>query len=204
MRKHIICEAGGRRIRIAWLSFQSDGSISFGLQEKTFVSPKLRIRQGLWNAFNRRRLRFEIPSDPDALTPIRNPHFTYHPPGLFHLKANTDRSSEDEEIFRGVARVAVVLDQETKMPWVKAITGPLCQLPSGGVRSDSIKAEELVLTVPSDRMSMCIAIDFVKPEYAGQIEYLSCWCVPWHDVALRIALSFTFPQIPMLTWRHDS
>jgi hypothetical protein len=203
LRKHLTCDVNGNRVRIAWLSFQPDGSISFGLQDKTFISPSLKIRQGVWNAYNRHRLKFELPSDPSALVQIRNPHFTYHPPGLFHLKANKGSAASDD-IFKGIARIAVALDQQLVVPWIRAVTAPLAQLSGGGIRPDSIDTEELVLDVPSEKNSACVAVDFVKPECQGRIENMSCWCVPWHDVAVKITLSFTLPQVPTLTWRHDS
>jgi hypothetical protein len=203
VRKHLACDSNENRIRIAWLSFQPDGSISFGLHDKTFISPALKIRQGIWNAYNRRRLKFEIPSDPSALIQIQNPHFTYHPPGLFHLTANKG-SAVRQDIFRGAARIAVALDQRSVVPWIKVITALLAQLSSGGIRPDPIDVEEMVMNVPSDQVSACVAVDFVRPECQGQIEHKSCWFVPWHDLALKITLSFTWPSIPMLTWRHDS
>jgi hypothetical protein len=203
MRRHVVANFERRKIAVAWLSFQPDGSISFGLQDRTYISPRMRIRSGIWNAYNRQRATFEIESDPSALEPVRNPHFTYHPPGLFHLKANNDRSNADEDIFNAPARVAVAVDQDGEMDWIRAISNPLASIASGGIRHGGETVEELAINIPLPNASVCIAIDFIRPEAVGFADNLSCWTMPWGTEAIRVTASFTTTRIATLAWFHD-
>src|SRR3972149_1021589 len=96
MRKYLVCDVADRRIAIAWLSFQPDNSISFGLNDRTYISPRFRDRIFIWNAYNRICTIYEVPTDPEALEPVERPHFTYHPDVMFHLKSNNDLIKEDQ------------------------------------------------------------------------------------------------------------
>lgn len=203
MRKQIAASIAGRKVRVGWLSFQPDGSVSFGLTDRTYIAPRLRQRIGIWNAYNRVKIHYELESDPSALDPVQNPHFTYHPPGIFHLKSNADAASEGEAVFEGIARVAIAVDQDTFMPWARAISAPLTSLPTGGNRNDGIPTEEFLVTIPMENASLCMAVDFIREESKSLYENLSCWCVTWNDVTVRTTLSFTYPHIPTLSWFHS-
>jgi hypothetical protein len=64
---------------IAWLSVQPDNSVSVGLSDRTFISPRFHARQFLWNVDNRVTVEYLVPHDPDELRPVINPHLTFHP-----------------------------------------------------------------------------------------------------------------------------
>ncbi len=204
MRKSVAAICGGVTKRLAWLSFQPDGAISFGLRDRAFVPKRLRVSQGIWNAYNRKRARFEIGIDSAASDTVMNPHFTFHPPGLLHLKGNEDRSTLGEDIFRAVARVEVAVDQDGELPWIRAVTAPLRSLPAQGSRTDGIMEDEWTLMIPTRECSVCIAIDFIRPTAVGQMDHESCWSVAWGVVALRVKAAFTFPQEATLSWVHDA
>jgi len=85
----------------------------------------MRERIGLWNVNNRVEIQYVVPTNPAALKPVLNPHFTFHPAVKFHLKSDQDRASKDEAIFEGIADVAIVLDQQEEMPWLRATSRPL-------------------------------------------------------------------------------
>jgi hypothetical protein len=53
LRKNITFNFAGQPKGIAWLSFQPDGSISCGLRDRTYVSPRFQDRISLWNVYNR-------------------------------------------------------------------------------------------------------------------------------------------------------
>jgi hypothetical protein len=53
MRKQLCCDTPSRRIRVGWVSFQPDGSISFGLNDRAYISPKFKTQSMIWNAYNR-------------------------------------------------------------------------------------------------------------------------------------------------------
>src|SRR5262245_59629907 len=56
----------------------------------------MRERIGLWNVYNRVGIQYVVPTNPAALEPVPNPHFTFHPAIKFHLKSDQDRASKDE------------------------------------------------------------------------------------------------------------
>ena len=73
MRKQIVYGHVGGEAGVAWISFQPDGSISFGLRDKTYISPQLKQRVPVWNVYNRIGIEYIVPSEPGALEPVQNP-----------------------------------------------------------------------------------------------------------------------------------
>jgi hypothetical protein len=193
MRKHIVGDVNGRKFSIAWLSFQPDGSISFGLQDRTYISPRSRARIGLCIA-----IQYVIPSDPNALEPVINPHFTFHPSVHFHLRAD-----RDEQIFQAIADVQIVLEQDGIMPWIRAVSAPLGQLAYGGRRKDSIDVEEWIVQVGSVEASIRVELDFIKSNCVGGSDDLSRKSFVWHDIGVRVSIAFTYPQVATLSWFHS-
>jgi hypothetical protein len=199
--KQISCQTPSRRINIGWVSFQEDGSISFGLNDRTYISPKFRARIGVWSAYNRVGIRYAIPSDQAALEPVQNPHFSFHPPGQFHLKEHN--AKPDDVLFHGIALVDLTVRQQSRMPWLRAVSAPFSSLRPQRFRSGRAATDEMVMHVPDERLSAWIDLDFVSPETAPRIGNQSTCCVVWRDVALRISLGFTGPRIATLSWFHS-
>jgi hypothetical protein len=196
--KQIIAEVGGQLRRIAWISFQDDGSISFGLLDRTYISPHMRDRIFVWNAYNRVKIEYRIPSDPSALEKVVNPHFTYHPKSaLFHLRAYRDSA-----IFEAIADVPITLQQDGYMPWLRTISAPITKLKASGPRRDGANTDDIVFTLPVGPSSVRIDLDFIPPELVGKYDDLSCRSFVWNDVGLRLTLSFTYPQTATLWWFH--
>src|SRR5262249_61134867 len=100
--KRITFTYAGRIKGVAWVFFQPDKSISCGLRDRTCISPRMRERIGLWNVYNRVGIQCVVPTNPAALKPILNPHFTFHPAVKLHWKSDQDRASKDEAIFEGI------------------------------------------------------------------------------------------------------
>lgn len=197
--KQLCCQTPTRRINLGWVSFQTDDSISFGLNDRTFISPKFKAVYGVWSAYNRVKVSFGIESDPATLEPVQNPHFTYHPPGKFQLKDN--RSPEGEQLFFAIALVDLTVRQQRKMQWLAAYSAPFHTLrtQSGQFRE---RVEELVMTVPDERLSACMEITFVPPNTTRSMSPTVCY-VPWGGLNLEISLSFTSPRIATLMWFHS-
>ena len=145
MRKHIACEVNARLVNVAWLSFQPDGSISFGLQDRTYISPKFKAQHFVWSAYNRAKLEYFVPSSPEELEQVTNPHFTFHPPHWFRLRAN-----KEEALFEAIADLDLTLRQDHAMPWIRAFSGPLNSLKSGGTRQDRVVADSLTIRFQRD------------------------------------------------------
>ena len=126
----------------------------------------------------------------DAIT---NPHFTYHPIGLFHLRA--DRS---DEIFRGIADVPIVLEQDGRMPWIRATSAPINGLTYGASRNDSIEVEEWIVPA-TDNVSVIVEVDFIRPSEVGLFDDFSRKSVIWHDVGIRVTTALALPQVATLS-----
>ena len=144
MRKLLTINHLGRTVSVGYVSFQPDQSISFGLRDRTYISPRLRERRFLWNAYNRITVKYELQSDPDTLLPVQNPHFTFHPAAMFHLKSNKDRKGKDEAIFEAFNPVSMVLQQQSEMPW-----SPIDTLTTASeLRAPEINTEQLAIDAP--------------------------------------------------------
>jgi hypothetical protein len=199
MIKRLCCETPFRRISLGWLSFQPDGSISCGLSYNTFISPKLKGRHFSWNLFKEIQLQDQVPSDPSALEPVHNPLFTYQPQRhWFQLMANTVR--EEHELFAAIVDMELTLRQQSRMPWIRAVSAPLVTLPTHAFRSPEGPVEEFIMFVPGEHLSACIELTFEKSS-ASELRWdQTTWCIAWHNVALRIRLSFMGPRIATLSW----
>ena len=68
---------------IGWISLQPDGSVSVGLADQAFISPRFRARQFVWNAYNRVAVQYLVPHSPQELRAVTNPHLTFPPSHLF-------------------------------------------------------------------------------------------------------------------------
>jgi hypothetical protein len=197
MRKHIVAALSGRKFNVAWLSLQPDGSISFGLNDRTYISRRFHAHIGFWNAYNRVAIEYVNPSDPGSLEPVVNPHFTFHPAALFHLRANGD-----DEIFRGHCDVGIVLELDGVMPWIRAVSAPLTSLKYGPPRADAIDTEEWTFNSIGADLSSVIAVDLVKPTALGANESFSTRSIVWRGVGVRVTVSLTWPQMATLSWFH--
>ena len=181
------------------MSLQPDQSISFGLSDKTFISPKFKIVSDVWNAYNRVGIEFLVASETNSLERVVNPHFTYHPALQFHLK---DRLANNT-LFRGIADVGIVLEQQGMMPWIRAISAPIGKLKHGDIHSNSHNVEEWTTNAPSEDVSVGISLNFIKPENATVQKESGRWFVVWGSVALQCEVSICEPQIPTLSWFYS-
>jgi hypothetical protein len=207
MRKNLVVAHANRLVAVAWISFQPDGSISVGLRDRTFVLESARIRKNLWNAYNRIGIKYIAQNANEPMLPVANPHFTYHPPIQFHLKSNSQRKSEDEEIFSGIADVGIVLSQQREMPWVRATSAAVSKLKaSSPARDDGIDSEDLVVQLPAilSDPSAAIEVDFIRPENVRAALNGPVWEIVWHGVGIRILAKGIGPQVATLSWFHFS
>jgi hypothetical protein len=205
VRKNLVFNHAGRVVPAAWVSFQPDGSISFGLRDRTFVLESGRVRINVWNAYNRVQIQYVAPNTTEPLLPVENPHFTFHPPFQFQLKSNMQRTSEDEQIFSGIADVQITLMQQGDMPWIRATSAPLASLRQSSARPDNIPTEDLSMAVPAifTAVSGAIEIDFIRPEDVRPGLTGPTWEIAWQGFAIRISLKSVDPQIATLSWFHS-
>jgi len=203
MLKHLTCQTPARFIRLAWLSIQPNGDVSFGLSDKTYISPRFKGRHFVWSMFNRVTAEYQVASDPNALQQVKNPHFTFHAPDYFHLKTDKDRAHKDEALFAGICPVHLVLSQQPEMPWIRATSAPLRQLRSAGLRWSKIPTDDLPLRTYSEDISIMIEVNFVSPNAVTKQENASTWCYILGDVGIRVEASMTVPRIATLSWFHS-
>jgi len=170
------------------------------------VLESARERIPIWNAYNRIEIQYVAPNVSEPLLPVENPHFTFHPPFQFHLKSNNQRVSEDEQIFSGIADVQLTLMQQQTMPWIRATTAPLSELPEQrAVRSDGIPTEHLKIAVPAIFNNACAAveIDFIRTVDVSVDLSGPTWEFVWGQYAIRICLKSLDPQPATLSWFHS-
>jgi hypothetical protein len=185
---------------LGWLSFQPNGDISFGLCDRTYVSLKFEARIGVWSAYNRVRTRFEVVSDPSAADKVTNPHLTYHAPDYFHFKSRGQRV--EEAPFWGIADVPITLQQQHELKWIRAVSAPLSTLRSAGLLRGRFDSQDLVISAPTESVSVRMSIDFIRPNVGQQFSHASLWYVTWKDVGVRLGMAFTFPQFATMAWAH--
>lgn len=197
----------GRKASVGYLSLQPDHSVSFGLRDKAYVSSRWRERRFLWNAYNRITVKYEMPSDPDALLPVQNPHFTFHPAAMFHLKSNKDRKTNDKAIFEGFVPVAMVLQQQSEMPWIRAISRPIHTIKiASGARETNIATESLNIEAPAlmPRCSASMEIDFIRPSDVEPHRSSNVWEYIWGEIGVRVKIGQVAPQVATLSWFHSA
>jgi hypothetical protein len=203
MLAYLTCQTPSRFVRTAWLSLQPKGDISFGLIDKTYISPRFKGRQFVWNAYNRVTAEYEIESDPSALEPVRNPHFTFHPAVMFHLKSEKDKACKDEALWQGICDVALVLQQQEEMSWIRAITSRISTLKSAGIGWSKVPTNDLAFVLYSEDVSMHIEIDFIRRQNIPTRNPPSTWYFSFDEMAIRVTASTSEPRIATLRWFHS-
>src|ERR1700716_2438370 len=194
MLKSLCCDTPNRRIRLGWLSFQpKTGDISFGLCDNTYVSPAFKAAIGVWNAYNRVRTYFEIVSDPAAAERVINPHLTWHSPNYFHFKRHDQR--REDASFWGIEDIPLMIHQQLEVKWLRAGSGPLRNLKTAGPLRGRFDSEDLTIQAPTENVSVRISADFIKPNAGREFGHRSLWYISWQSVGIRLAMSYTFPQI---------
>lgn len=200
MRKQIVSQTQGRLVNLAWLSFQPDGAVSFGLNDRTFIVPESKGNFSIFNAFNRVRAEFIVSKTGSKLDVIRNPHFTYHPSLLFHLTEGKGGS----EIFRGIADPSVVLSQQAELPWIRATTRRIDLLKNIGARQDNIDTEDWIVNADDMNVSITISIDLINSYLSHpEIHSYICRVVAWKEIVVRTTIGVVPPQEATLAWLHE-
>ena len=201
MLKSLCCDTPTRRVRLGWLSFQRKGDISFGLSDAAYVAPQFHAHIGIWNVYNRIRSHFEIVSNPSAAEKVFNPHLTFHAPNYFHFKSHTQPARDAS--FHGIAEIPLMLSQQPVIEWIRAFSAPISQLKTAGLlRGGRFSSEDLSIHVPGEGLSVQMAVDFVTPgQTQGQVQ-LTQWVYDWHNVGIRVSMSYSWPHIATVAWAH--
>jgi hypothetical protein len=193
---------GDRKVYVATMSFMADESVSFVLNDRTFVSPLAQMGQMfVFNLYNQVRAEFLVEHDPRALRPVPNPHFTFHPAIRFHLVGRSE--GQYQTLFDGIMDVDLMLQTYQKpVPWLRAISKPISQVKSAGLPSGSSQAAEHLVTTPSEDFSIGMEIDFLPAGHNRPADGSSVHVPIWRDHELRVSLSLLTPQVATLAWYH--
>lgn len=200
---NLTCQTPTRFVRVAYLSLQPGGDVSFGLQDRTFISPRFKVRKFVWSMYNRVTAEYEIGSDANALEQVKNPHFTFHAPHLFHLKSNKDRVRKDDQLFAGICPVDIVIQQQGRMPWLRATTKPLRDYRSAGMRWTSVPTNDMPFNAHSEDISVKIELDFIKLSDVGVNDGISTRSYAAGNVGVEMSASMTNPTSATLSWFHE-
>src|SRR5450759_3219752 len=184
---------------IGWISFQPDGAISVGLTDRTFISPKFRARNFLWNYYNRITLEYLVADSPTALEPVNNPHLTFHPPIYFHLRANGR-----EELFAGIAEPRLMLGQDKCVPWIRFVSRPLREIGIAKQSRDTGNTFVEKFLVPTLNCSIGLGVDFIRPTQTESLELLFSRCIDWKEHRVHVFCEMLPAQISTLSWHHQS
>lgn len=189
---------GETEYRVGWISLQPDGSVSVGLADRAFISPRFHARQFLWNAYNRVALQYLVPHSPNDLRAVTNPHLTFHPPIYFHLRANGD-----EELFAGIAEVEIMLAQDRHVPWLRFVSKPLADMSTAAPSRVPGRAVVMRVPVHSREASIGLSVDFVRRGFDDQAGSVAEQFVEAGQNRLHVRCDVLPAQDPTLAWYHQ-
>ncbi|OGW66681.1 MAG: hypothetical protein A3H49_00280 [Nitrospirae bacterium RIFCSPLOWO2_02_FULL_62_14] len=185
--------------RIGWISLQPNGSVSVGLNDRTFVSPDFKAKNFVWNAYNRVTIQYLISSDPKALKPIKNPHLTFHPPIKFQLRANGQHM-----LFEGIADLNIMLQQDGRVPWIRFVSKPVSELSKAGPSWNPDRTKILSIRLGNEDCSIGLGVDFVRKDVDVPTEdLLLSEFIDWQDYKLYVHSVAIPAQIATLSWYHQ-
>ena len=180
-----------------WCGFAADGSISIGFSDRSFIVPGFAEELYLGDRAHRSEIDLTQRHGVEAIT---NPHFTFHPPGYVHLRANNQ-----EELFAGVLMVDMIVNQDGHFPWVRFVSSPVHELSlyRGGREGEG--DELLMISASSSQQSIEMAVDIVKPGVRlGEENVIFETTIRWagRDVRLRAKARDGTPST--FQWNHQS
>lgn len=108
----VIVDSQGDLRNFVWASLQDDGSISIGFSDRSFLVPGLAGELVLDDTVHRSHVDLVASHGNEAVT---NPHFTFHPPGYVHLRANGH-----DELFAGLLMIDLMVEQDGRFPCGRA------------------------------------------------------------------------------------
>jgi hypothetical protein len=190
----ILTEYDGTKRAFAWLRLLDDGSISVGLSDRLFTVPALASEVMINSVVHRQTKDLKTVHSEQA---VQNPHFTFHPSAYYHLRANGE-----EELFSGLLMVDLVVQEEGRLPWIRAVSNVVTELkPYQSARSGQ-SSEIIRLPLPNEKRSVELAVDFVAP--ATNADTAKNFRVEWGGRAIEVSARHVTPQKPTLWWHHES
>ena len=193
----IVVDHLGDLRNFVWASLQNDGSISVGFSDRSFLIPGFAGELVLDDIVHRSQVDLVATHGIEAVT---NPHFTFHPPGYVHLRANGH-----DELFAGLLMIDLIVEQDGRFPWIRFVSNPVEKLaPFSGARAKDA-ADVIRLLAPSSQCSIELGVDFVRPgtapahPAAGFETHLE-----WQNRVLHLYAHHQPGRRSTLSWNHSS
>ncbi|MBA4064921.1 MAG: hypothetical protein C0501_14640 [Isosphaera sp.] len=143
-------------------------------------------------------LAYHVAHEPAVLEPVLNPHLTFHPPIYFHLRENAK-----DELWAGIADVAIMLEQEGRVPWVRFVSKPFAELKPANPPRDPARTKIREVPIPSGDYSVGLGIDFVRRPEVPPPEWVTKNLVgATAGVGLDIHACVLPGQTSTLAWLH--
>src|SRR5262249_3328922 len=172
---------------LLWISLQDDGSVSVGLLGQTLVFDAFTSERELEDGA--RQFRQTDLRSTHSMAAMRDPHFTLHPGGYFHL-----RSRNHPPLVAGLVWTIPEPSAITS-PWIRFISDPVKDLSSPQPLQPTRKTTIQTLLVESDECSIAVNFDFVD-ERAAQLPLVKdrkANVIRWHNVSVMV---YAYPIAP--------
>ena len=143
-------------------------------------------------------MEYVVVHDPSTLEPVLNPHLTFHPPLYFHVRENGE-----DELWAGIADVAIMLEQDGRVPWVRFVSKPFTELNAVGPPRDPARTTIQRVALSSGDCSIGLGIDFARLEGVAPPEWVTRSLVgATAGVDIDIRTCILEPQVSTLAWLH--
>ena len=129
--------------------------MSVGFSDRSFLVPGFADELVLDDVAHRSQVDLLASHGIDAVT---NPHFTFHPPGYVHLRANGH-----DELFAGLLMIDLMVEHDGRFPWIRFVSNPVETLTPFSDSRVKGTVDIIRLLAPSTRCSIELAVDFVAP-----------------------------------------
>jgi hypothetical protein len=187
----ILAEHPSGNRSLAWVSVRDDGAVSVGLSDRFFQAPALSSSVEVAGAIHAQSIDLAARHGHEAIV---NPHFTFHPLAYYHLRADNQ-----PELFSGLLMVDLVLADEGRLPWVRAISRTVSSLKQ--FEPPSRRALEYVrLPISTGECSVELLFDFVGSSASSNGKRLLIDC---GGRRLEITARQIEAQTPTLWWNHE-
>ena len=121
----------------------------------------------------------------------------------FHLKDQYGEKGPATTIFSGIADVGIIIEQQSQLPWIRAISSPISEAREHKLRSGNSEVEVFKIDSISESTSVRIEIDILGGDAKQEDGERGYWLVKWGQFSYRCKMSLCLPQISTLSWYYQ-
>ena len=166
----LVATARDDRKSVGWISVADTGDVSAGLSDRAIV----------------------VAHPGGEKDGSRNPHFTFHPPIYHHL-----RTDGEPEILAALMEVGLMLQQDSKVPWIRLISRPYRELKTFNGARKGVGVLDFEITNPD--LSAQVELDFIRSSDVRVEDHQFKFARVNPDIALRLGIQSVPPTRPSLT-----